>query len=58
MNIVSDFPLINAVVQKKQWGQVFNLESGDFIFHKAGFSQLRAAKNQKFRPVLEVIANE
>lgn len=56
-NFKTDFPLINAVIQKKQQGKVYEYDDFDFIAHKSGFSYLNL-KTENINSIVDFFANE
>ncbi len=56
--INTDFPLINAVLQKKQEGRIFNIEKSLFIIHKSGFSYLKLGEENDINSLLNFFSKE
>lgn len=54
----TDFPLINAVLQKKQEGSIYNIGESSFIIHKSGFSYLKLGKENDLNSIFGFFSNE
>ena len=54
----TEFPLINAVLQKKQEGYVYNIGVPSFIIHKSGFSYLKLSDENDLNSIIDFFANE
>lgn len=57
---LTDFPLINAVIEKQQEGKIYKLAENYFILHKAGFCyySFKEKKNIQGTQMLQLIAED